>query len=74
MDSSLAEVELCELLLNAIREVIGQEGTLFVPTFSLSFARSEVFDPEHTPAIAGEWNTSVGFSEYIRRQPRCGAF
>jgi aminopeptidase-like protein/aminoglycoside N3'-acetyltransferase len=69
MDSSLAELDLCELLLNAIIEVIGQEGTLFVPTFSLSFARSEVFDPERTPAFAGEWNTSVGFSEYIRRQP-----
>jgi len=69
MDGPLSDVELYESLLNAIREVIGQEGTLYVPAFSLSFARNEVFDPEHTPAIAGEWNTSVGFSEYIRRQP-----
>ena len=46
MDSSLADVELFELLLNAVREVIGQEGTLYVPTFSLSFAHREVFDPE----------------------------
>ena len=64
-----SEIERCELLLNAIREVIGQEGTLFVPAFSLSFLRNEVFDPDHTPAVGGEWNTSVGFSEYIRRRP-----
>jgi aminopeptidase-like protein/aminoglycoside N3'-acetyltransferase len=69
MDGSLTEMQLCELLVNAIRDVIGQEGTLFVPAFSLSFAHNEVFDPDHTPAIAGEWNTSVGFSEYIRCQP-----
>ena len=69
MDGSLSEIERCELLLNAIREVIGQEGTLFVPAFSLSFLRNEAFDPDHTPAVGGEWNTSVGFSEYIRCQP-----
>ena len=69
MDSSLFEIERCELLLNAIREVIGQEGSLFVPAFSLSFLRNEAFDPDHTPAVGGEWNTSVGFSEYIRCQP-----
>jgi aminopeptidase-like protein/aminoglycoside N3'-acetyltransferase len=69
MDSCLAEIRPFELLVNAIRDVIGTEGTLFVPAFSLSFAHNQVFDPDHVPAIAGEWNTSVGFSEYIRCRP-----
>lgn len=68
MGGSLTERQLCELLLNAIRDAIGPQGTLFVPAFSLSFAHYEVFDLDQTPAIAGEWNASVEFSEYFRGQ------
>ena len=72
MDGSLSEIERCELLLNATREVIGQEGTLFVPAFSLSFLHNEPFDPDRTAAVGGEWNTSIGFwSTSAANRARC---
>jgi len=45
---------------DAIFEVIGDDGTLVVPTFSYSFCWNEVFDKEKTPGICGI------FSEIVR--------
>lgn len=47
----------------AIREVIGAEGTLVAPTFSYSFCNREIFDPDKTPGKVGE------FGNWLRRQP-----
>jgi aminoglycoside 3-N-acetyltransferase len=52
------------MYLDAIREVIGQRGTIVVPTFSFSFAQSGRFDPQATPS------EGMGiFSEYVRQRP-----
>ena len=49
----------------AIRDVIGEEGTIIVPTFTYSFRRNEVFDKLRTPAPK-----QLGpFSEFIRTHP-----
>lgn len=58
-----------ELLSSAIREAVGSDGTLVVPSFSFSLERNEDFDIEHTPSVYGEWSSSVGFVEYFRRLP-----
>lgn len=47
----------------AIFDVVGDKGTLVVPTFSYSFCKGEVFDREKTPGICGL------FSEMVRKDP-----
>lgn len=49
---------------DAIFEVIGDAGTLVVPTFSYSFCWNKVFDKEKTPGICGI------FSEMVRMDPQ----
>jgi len=54
---------LCGVFEEAIFEVIGEQGTLIVPTFSLSFCNNQVYDKENTPSF------ECGiFSEYIRKK------
>lgn len=48
---------------NAIFEVIGEKGTIIVPTFSYSFSNQEVFDVDNTPSTCGV------FSEVLRLDP-----
>lgn len=55
--------ELCEKFFNAFREVIGEEGTLIVPTFTYSFCKKNNFDPVETDSSMGI------FSEYVRKLP-----
>ena len=56
-------------LLDAVRAVIGPDGTVVVPTYTFSFCRREDFDPEHTPTAGGPWSPSAGFLEYFRALP-----
>lgn len=58
-----------KLLLAAVRETIGPEGTILVPTYTFSFCNQEVFDVQKTPAAGGDWSTSVEFLEYFRTLP-----
>ena len=52
-------------LYQAIRNLLGDAGTLIVPTFTYSFRRNQVFDIRHTPAP-----TEIGvFAEYVRKLP-----
>lgn len=45
----------------AMREVIGDEGTIVVPTYLLGASPQLVFDPRNTPSLA-----CGSFSEYVR--------
>ncbi len=47
----------------AFQAALGPEGTLVVPTFTYSFCRGEIFDPEETPSACGL------FTEKVRRLP-----
>jgi|GEM_PF-90768 len=53
----------------ALREVVGDSGTLLVPTYTFSFCRREEFDVEHTPTSGGPWSPTAGFLEYVRALP-----
>lgn len=51
------------LLYEALREVLGHEGTVVVPTFSYSWTRGQVYNPATSPSFEGS------FSEYVRTLP-----
>ncbi|HEY8258071.1 MAG TPA: DUF4910 domain-containing protein [Gemmatimonadales bacterium] len=57
------------LVHEAVREVLGQEGTLLVPTYSFSFCRYEAFDVQQTPTRGGPWSPTADFLEYVRTLP-----
>jgi aminoglycoside 3-N-acetyltransferase len=53
--------EYCEIFKDAIFEVIGEKGTLIVPTFSFSYCNNQIFDKKTTKSF----ECGV-FSEFIR--------
>jgi aminoglycoside 3-N-acetyltransferase len=61
---SLADI--CGTIYGAIREVLGESGTLVVPAYSYSFGSDKpqkLYDVTSTPSICG------AFTEYVRRLP-----
>jgi aminopeptidase-like protein/aminoglycoside N3'-acetyltransferase len=67
--NSVTDGALCELLKEGLEEVIGPNGTLVAPSYTFSFCRQQVFDPDSTPTVVGPWNTFVAFPEFLRRMP-----
>jgi aminoglycoside 3-N-acetyltransferase len=53
------------MYLEAIQEVIGEDGTVVVPTFNFGFAKGEPYDPGETPSQG-----MGAFSEYVRQHPQ----
>lgn len=51
------------VVLGAFQDVLGETGTLVVPTYTMSFCRGEDYDPERSPSTAGP------FTELFRQQP-----
>lgn len=56
-------------ILATIRETLGPDGTVLIPTYTFSFCRQEPFDPATTPTAGGPWSPSAGFLEYFRALP-----
>lgn len=52
----------CKLILEAIFEVIGDQGTLILPTYTYSFSNNQIYDPNTSKGIGGY------FSEYVRKK------
>lgn len=52
------------VLVNALRQAIGDLGTLVVPTYSYSFCNGQNYDPLTTPSTIG------AFAEYFRSLPQ----
>src|SRR5450432_4197828 len=61
------ERALAALLYSALREAVGDHGTVVAPTYTFSFCRQEVFDPDATPTVPGLWNTFTAFPEFVRK-------
>jgi len=61
--------EVSRRLLSALLDLIGTNGTLLVPAFTVSFDRREEFDQANSPAVAGPWSDTVEFSEMALRHP-----
>lgn len=58
-----------EFVTACLREVLGPEGTILVPTYTFSFCRQEPFDVDRTPTEGGPWSTSPAVLEYVRSMP-----
>jgi aminopeptidase-like protein/aminoglycoside N3'-acetyltransferase len=56
-------------VLASVRNVLGPDGTMLVPTYTFSFCRQEPYDPATTPTAGGPWSPSAGLLEYFRVQP-----
>ena len=52
-----------QTIYGAFHDVIGESGTLVVPTFTYSFSQKKVFDLENTPSDCGI------FTELVRQHP-----
>ncbi len=52
------------MYLQALRDVVGLQATIAVPTFNFAFAKGEPYDPQNTPSVG-----MGAFSEYARRLP-----
>lgn len=49
-----------DLLVDTLEEVLGEDGTLVLPTFTYSFTQGDVFDIRHSPSSVG------AISEFFR--------
>lgn len=63
LDDADTRQEYGEAFLSAIRVVLGEDGTLVVPTFTYSFTDGDRFDPASTASDMGL------FSEFVRDHP-----
>jgi aminoglycoside 3-N-acetyltransferase len=54
-----------EMVLSALKEAVGLDGTLVVPAFNFAFARGEDYDPYATPSQG-----MGAFAEYMRVQEK----
>ena len=59
----------CAAVLRALRDAIGEAGTLVVPTYTFSFCRLERFDPAATPTAGGPWSPAADLLEAVRALP-----
>lgn len=53
----------CRFIHDSLFEVLGDEGTLVVPTFTYSLTKGEIFNPDETQSTVGI------FTEWFRKQP-----
>lgn len=53
---------LCNALIDAIKEAVGKQGTIVMPTYSYSFCNNDVFDINNTPSTVGV------LTEHFRQQ------
>ena len=54
--------EFADVFIEAFLKVIGENGTLIVPTFTYSFCKNEIYDPDNTPSTVGL------FTEELRKR------
>ena len=59
----------CELILNSLKELVGKEGTIIVPTFSFSFIKQKKFDIKNTSSTLGFFENFFLKQKKIKRSP-----
>ena len=53
VDMYSLRVKCCEVIFNCLKELVGNDGTIIVPTFSFSFIENKKFDIKKTPSSLG---------------------
>ena len=61
------EKNLCKIIYDLLFEVIGDTGTLVVPTFTYSFCKGEIFDPINTRSDVGAFSNWLMSQKGARR-------
>jgi len=61
-EGEFTQENICKTIFDAIFEVIGDSGTLIVPTFTYSFCNNQIFDIYNSPSKCGF------FTEFIRKK------
>lgn len=56
-----------QMVVDAVFDVIGEDGTFVVPTFSYSFTKGQDFDPAQTPSVCGMLTDYVMHNEHALR-------
>lgn len=56
-----------DVVLEAMLEVIGEEGTFVTPAYTYSFCKGEVFDPDNTPSAVGPFSERFRTYENVIR-------
>jgi aminoglycoside 3-N-acetyltransferase len=51
--SEMSRVEFIGSFVEALKQAVGENGNIIMPTFSYSFCNNEIFDPENTPSTVG---------------------
>jgi aminopeptidase-like protein/aminoglycoside N3'-acetyltransferase len=57
------------MVLRALRDAVGETGTLILPAFTFSFCQQQPFDVERSATPGGEWGTSADVLEFVRQSP-----
>jgi aminoglycoside 3-N-acetyltransferase len=60
MENAGSLPQICDQVDQTLSEVVGETGTVLIPTYTYSIGKGEVFDPENTPSTIGP------FTEYFR--------
>ncbi|MBS1637015.1 MAG: AAC(3) family N-acetyltransferase [Bacteroidetes bacterium] len=56
-----------QAFLNALKQKLGPEGTILIPTFNYTLRNGDAFDPEHTAPITGTLSAEALRNEGFRR-------
>ena len=64
-----SEEERARGVVAALREAVGPEGSVLLPTYTFSFCRQELYDLQESPTQGGPWSRSVEVLEHFRRLP-----
>lgn len=59
----LKRQEFMKTIINTLKEVVGESGTLIMPTFTYSFCNNEIYDIDNSPSKVGI------LTEYYRKLP-----
>lgn len=62
LSKNITKDEFLESFVEALTRVIGKKGNIIMPTFSYSFCKDELFDPDSTPSTVGI------LTEYFRKK------
>jgi aminopeptidase-like protein/aminoglycoside N3'-acetyltransferase len=65
----LAPDERGRIVVDALRQAVGPDGTVLMPTYTFSFCRQELYDVQATVTRGGPWSRSPEVLEYLRRVP-----
>ena len=53
INSNVTKEEYIDAFIYSLIDSVGHKGTIIMPTFSYSFCKGQIFDPQTTPSAAG---------------------